>query len=1193
MAYGLKYTGSKTHQNSDKYEVRIYQDGWTGSSYEIGSIVRLGLSLQGGMSTITAPIIKTSLFLSMIDTPDRGSTKADGTTCVEDGTKYGEWEEFYTNDPTKYKVELRYTGGLIRGSVIWTGFITPDSWGEDLMYAGPINITARDMIGTLSEYEFDLSGQVTITQIIQGAIAKSKTAMALTLLTSECLQNAGNSTSILSASVSANAFAGKNWYQVLEETLEALGLILRYNGNNGLICTSIRYAASYAIEKGLSAHTPVFVNRTGYRTLDPAVKQIVEVFNPMTEIVSAQDVEADQVLLQDGTWTEEYVPALGPTQRATVPRMQVTGNPNWTGYAGTMPNVQPMWPGAVPANSRPKHMYLPYCTTTNIGLTYHSEEILPPCKVKFTLSKNLNLNKASGSGTYYYYPGGGTNPCADIVIALIRDDDTLYLNEEGEWVENASTRTISDQTEIELPMADGASELKITFQKCHPSMTRENAFVVGGYGNYVAVGMDFESTALENSDVAGEYKTTTVYNAGNHVEINRKPVISSVTSSGYAGFLQNVLRYSGSTISDAWRWPGENSAGLPLSVLVHMQILLFNCSQNGNSVFTGTMHDTTRRVAVPGTNYVYYQRKCVLLAGEINCLSGMVESATLREFLDWSEVWGSVNPEWSQKNSSSVGGTSATSTSGTPAGTGGTTTGGGIPDAPSDGSLYGRQGGAWNKINHPLVITLIHNITDSTYAVDETEMTGEEMAVAIRDGKYAGVIVKVGTSMIPAEKVDVYNSGIIISARSTTVLTDTGVYQNVFDVILLFNGDPSVLYSDEECELPEGQSQLLTIPLLKNENHQWEIDEEAAGMTTQDMAMALGDGTYTHAQIALVDWLDGDTLYLPAEMDYAGGYSNYWTITAKLTDVGTNITQKVFVLGLDGQEEATVTVTDNEPTLGKFTVHFHWRVVDPTHISIYADESFQDVLDAYDADMTIIGKDDAGREYRMAAYRDDAFYFNSVDYVDFQLLLDIQLLKLNGDDTVEEITPYHGTPVTSLDRKPIDGVDALYQSLILAYVAYEGIKIYQYRDSTKKWQDVTPWPAAGDVPLAGRGMYNDTNIIGKLQANVGELVYEVHVTERGKTVRIETGKYNIIDFSSIEGSYSETLYFVARTSVGDKKYVTEMHVKILIGANVPNISWTGVSIWENGSAPVLEANTIVFVTYYDGIASYKIYPNNP
>lgn len=114
MAYGLKYTGSKTHQNSDKYEVRIYQDGWTGSSYEIGSIVRLGLSLQGGMSTITAPIIKTSLFLSMIDTPDRGSTKADGTTCVEDGTKYGEWEEFYTNDPTKYKVELRYTGGLIR-----------------------------------------------------------------------------------------------------------------------------------------------------------------------------------------------------------------------------------------------------------------------------------------------------------------------------------------------------------------------------------------------------------------------------------------------------------------------------------------------------------------------------------------------------------------------------------------------------------------------------------------------------------------------------------------------------------------------------------------------------------------------------------------------------------------------------------------------------------------------------------------------------------------------------------------------------------------------------------------------------------------------------------------------------------------------------------------------------------------------
>ena len=180
MAYGLKYQ-QDVGKGEARVLIQVFVKDWTGRAYEMAHITGASLQVVGGNSDVLTPVIKTAFSWSLVDAWDQGTTQDDGTTCVDAlGRKCGQWEEFFTPDATKFKVVVSAApvGALLR--TIWTGYVTPDSWAEDLIYRGSVTITARDMLGSLNEAEFNLTGRPSVLKVVQGALAACACAMPLT-----------------------------------------------------------------------------------------------------------------------------------------------------------------------------------------------------------------------------------------------------------------------------------------------------------------------------------------------------------------------------------------------------------------------------------------------------------------------------------------------------------------------------------------------------------------------------------------------------------------------------------------------------------------------------------------------------------------------------------------------------------------------------------------------------------------------------------------------------------------------------------------------------------------------------------------------------------------------------------------------------------------------------------------------------
>ena len=133
MAHQLKYYKNiESHGHS--WRVEFLQDtDETLTPMEIGPVLQgLRLVVQGDQADIDTPIVKTSLEMTFVDAPD-----------LDDSRKCGYWEEFYTSSATEYMVKLYKDG-----ETEWSGFVTPDSFSEDLRYRGSVSIIARDNLGT-------------------------------------------------------------------------------------------------------------------------------------------------------------------------------------------------------------------------------------------------------------------------------------------------------------------------------------------------------------------------------------------------------------------------------------------------------------------------------------------------------------------------------------------------------------------------------------------------------------------------------------------------------------------------------------------------------------------------------------------------------------------------------------------------------------------------------------------------------------------------------------------------------------------------------------------------------------------------------------------------------------------------------------------------------------------------------------
>lgn len=285
--YLLKYYKEFPNQRGETVRVEIHQKGSTlPAQYPmmIGDLCGLNLTVDGRAETIEAPIVKTTLTLSVVDTADEGDEYvAAGDYYI----KHGNWQEFYTPDATKYLVKVSVTNGQYGGAV-WSGFITPDSWEESLDYRGIITITARDNIGALSELPFDMAadtdGLIKVRDLLDAAFAKVDIPMdifnGVDYPRYDYRLQDENGNSPLDLLMNRSAFdEDMTWYEALESVLNSLGLALRYDSQDGFTLVPMRYIPRLNfteddgdledLEREVQFHG-------GNKILDPAYKTITE-----------------------------------------------------------------------------------------------------------------------------------------------------------------------------------------------------------------------------------------------------------------------------------------------------------------------------------------------------------------------------------------------------------------------------------------------------------------------------------------------------------------------------------------------------------------------------------------------------------------------------------------------------------------------------------------------------------------------------------------------------------------------------------------------------------------------------------------------------------------------------------------------------------------------------------------------------
>ena len=307
--YETKYYKSFVDERGIDAAVYIKEYLYEGVEYEIGALQGLSFQIQGN-DEVTAPIVKTNLQITLID--DLYYPGSDGHGLYYDGKqwyRYGDWREFYTPNSTKYLVELSYDA-----VIIWRGYITPDSYTESLDSFGSVTITARDNIGHMQDFDFDMSGNsdglVKVTDLITQAFTKIAFPMDLATVGFDT----GDDRYLLSEDgnyclgdlyFNAAALEGKTYYDALEDVLDSLGFCLRFMDEVQFCLAPLRTMPYYGYDESASSEQPSqefqFYGRgSGTRTFNPAYRQIVENVNFEQE----DDFSPDIMFIKKGTVSE-------------------------------------------------------------------------------------------------------------------------------------------------------------------------------------------------------------------------------------------------------------------------------------------------------------------------------------------------------------------------------------------------------------------------------------------------------------------------------------------------------------------------------------------------------------------------------------------------------------------------------------------------------------------------------------------------------------------------------------------------------------------------------------------------------------------------------------------------------------------------------------------------------------------------
>lgn len=675
--YGSKYTAEWKNSRGQEYRIIIKQRGYSGSAKGIGYFTGCVLEIQGNMGDVISPIVKTQLRFSMVDAWD----KADTSTA-----KFGNWQEFFTPDATLYKVELYEVNG-VNATIIWSGYVTPDSWLEDLNYRGTITVTARDNVGHLKDFPFVADGSITPDDngLIEIRYILSRAMQVIDFPMDFYVESWGSGQYsadvpatedddyLTEAYVNADLFDGMDWYEVFERTLESIGFAFRYVGQNKCVAACLRNLPKLGHYSSAVQHqTMEFYG--GSLELDPAVKKIEEeqdykmqkeiglpVFDGLefASSYSTYRCKTDGNPLPGGGVVSvpehdaEYKPntargrtgwdigsgMLDPDAESPDDFLKrEEGEDGWKKYAFIACNQQPGAGGtSIVADyrfrTRTAGMKLTFRFTPNaLTKRYTGSMSGKMQKPKYTLA-NVKYYAMFTDGTDTYYWNGAGWVSAAYLVSV--DFDSENQEETDLVIEMSECTDLPDGGEMVIRL--GQITYKMSYDGGH-----------GCYARVANIGVEINAqTALQSN------KVTTINNNDYNVMLTRRPLFGALSREmGFvkpSNYLAGIFYYPyfGDPALFPYKVRFTDYAGglVPLPVLIHEQIL---CYYHGAArVLSGNCAPINKARFSFEKLCDYKGHTYLLQGGTMDFFSGIMSGAVLREFVDFSTLWSGGAPSYS------------------------------------------------------------------------------------------------------------------------------------------------------------------------------------------------------------------------------------------------------------------------------------------------------------------------------------------------------------------------------------------------------------------------------------------------------------------------------------------------------------------------------------------------------------------
>ena len=647
MAYSLRYWYNNKLTDGKVIRLEIYKKDSTAAAMEIGDVVQgLSLNIDGGEDNIDAPIVSTSLVMTFCDAYDH--PEADVKKC-------GNYAEFYTPDATLWKVVLLCKDkGASSFRTLWGGYVTPDSYEEDLTYRGSVTIVARDNIGHMADFLFAAAGGVygtiSFREIIEGAWAKIESPMSL-VFHDEWMQTEG--VSALDTRMNVSAFEDKSWHEAVEAALYAYGAVLRFIGDNEVKVSPLRYMPNYG---GSVTHSePVFMTGAT-RMLTPAVKRIEEAASYELEAGAViPRLEASDYTGEIGTYRfqiKEFGGDFGTTEEiftAPVWPVQKIGLDGWIGGAAATTlffniDAYELSDFAKAQNQEGEIKRYMYIGANNVDFgfvrlykTFNCSDFAIHIKLgkpismtddmKLQQSSSFNLQKIvyrvgmEQNGVTSYFQGGESWAAADTDLTQAFDP----------------SNPVND---IVLPVSMGANigEAKIFFD-----ILKVEYVQVSNGGTHTGIYACIQSLSFdvpESISLLQTNRVNTNYSEENNVIITRDPAIAPAYNTTFLpSVIKNGIFYAeGLAYKPAKAWAFAGDTPQQMAVYNHLQLLAYYAKPNNvieGSIVNG---DVSRFAHI----WQFEDKEHILVSGRYNFINGYIEGAILREFARYENLWGST-----------------------------------------------------------------------------------------------------------------------------------------------------------------------------------------------------------------------------------------------------------------------------------------------------------------------------------------------------------------------------------------------------------------------------------------------------------------------------------------------------------------------------------------------------------------------